>query len=278
LLSGLLLLLIVVAVYVLTSIGADHDVRPLSQQRTVSLAATPDLAPILEVVGARFAESHEGSRVKIEALSVAAGMSELERGRIHVVVAAHLLPDSADGLRAVPIVRDGVTVAVHQSNSIQELSDSDIADIFSGRLHNWKFVGGEDTRIDVVKQAAGRIESEALFEYLKLDNVPRRVEGMQGDSERALRAVADNPAAVGVTSIATGLRLVQRGVPVKLLNIKGVAPSIDNVAQGLFPVILPVNLITKTRGNEFAQEFITFAQSGEIRELFAARQFAGALP
>jgi phosphate transport system substrate-binding protein len=275
LLSGILLLLIVVAVYVLTASSTGQDVRPLSQQRTISLAATPDLAPILEVVGARFAESHEGSRVKIDTLSAAAGLSELARGRIHVVAAAQALRDGSNELTAVSLVRDGVTVVVHQSNAIEELSDADVADIFSGRIRNWKFVGGEDAPVDVVKAAAGRVESEALFDYLKLDNVPRRVEAAQGDSEKTLHEIAANPSAVGIAFVATGLRLAQRGVPVKLLRINGVAPTIGNVEQGVFPVVLPVNLISKTHGNEFAQQFVTFAQSDAVRELFAARQFAG---
>lgn len=276
LLSGFMLLIIVVVTFALATTGTDHDVRPLSQQRTVSLAATPDLAPIFEVVAARFAESHDGSRVKIDTLSASAAMSELVRGRIHVVVAARELHATDHGLQAFPIVRDGVTVAVHQSNSIQELSDTDIADILVGRLQNWKFVGGEDAAIDLKKAAAGRSETEALLMYLKLDNIPRRLESVHGDSERLLREVARNPAAVGVSSIATALRLEQRGMPMKLLKIRGVEPTLENIEQGNFPVTLPVNLIIKSDGNAFAREFVAFARSADVRELFTARRFAAA--
>ncbi len=276
LLSGLLLLLIVVTAFVLTSYGTEHDIRPLSQKRTISLSTTPELAPILEVVGARFAEAHAGSRVKISTLSVSAGLSELSRGRVHAVVASYHSDHPAPGVIAVSLVRDGVTVAIHQGNSIQELGDTDIADIFVGRLRNWKFVGGEDAPIDFAKASAGRIETEALFDYLKLDNIPRRLESIQGDSERVLHEIAKNPRAIGITSVATGLRFIQRGVPVKLIRIKGVEPTLQNVASGDFPVILPVNMMFKAHGNNFVQEFVEFTMSDDIRALFAARQFAGA--
>lgn len=275
-LSGLFFLVIVAAVSNLFVQRGDGEIRPLSQHRTVIVAADPDLAPMLEVVAARFSELRRDSRVRIDALSSTAALDELARGRVQLAIAARE-PDATDtGTTTVLLARDGVTLLVHQSNSIMLLSDADMSDMYTGRLQNWKMVGGEDQGINMIKRAAGRGETEIFLKHLKLDNIPRRIEPVRGSSEQVIRAIAVDPGAVGIVSVATAQRAIARGVPVKLLSVHGIAPSAEAIQNGTFPVAMPVNMFLPAHATDTAREFAQVVSDADARSLFAARQYATA--
>jgi len=64
------------------------------------------------------------------------------------------------------VALDGLSVYVNESNSIKELSLEQLEGIFTGRIRNWKDVGGNDAPIVVVAEAPGlgtRTNVEASF-------------------------------------------------------------------------------------------------------------------
>lgn len=272
-LSGCIFLVILAAAARMMGSGGEGEIRPLSHQRTVVVAAAPDLAPLLEVIAARYTEQHRDLRVRVDTLSDAAALGELVRGRVQLAVVASDV-DSADSRWvAMPIARDGVTLLVHQSNSIAILSDADMLDLYTGRILNWKMVGGDDVAVNVIKRSAGRSETRAFLRYLKADNIVRRVELAQGTSERLIRDVANDPAAVGIVSVAAAQRALMRGVPVKLLRVREVEPTAENIRDSRFPVTIPVSVVTSAALTGLAGDFVRFVGTGSSGELFAARQY-----
>src|SRR5512147_1206481 len=47
----------------------------------------------------------------------------------------------------IPCAKDGITVFLNESNKVKELSVKQLSDIYSGRVTNWKNVGGDDATI-----------------------------------------------------------------------------------------------------------------------------------
>jgi len=66
----------------------------------------------------------------------------------------------------IPCAKDGITIFLHASNPVNELSIKQLSGIFSGRIINWKEVGGPDTRIILY----GRENSSGTYVFFK-DNV-----------------------------------------------------------------------------------------------------------
>lgn len=63
----------------------------------------------------------------------------------------------------IPCAKDGLSVFLNKGNKISELSVEQIGAIFSGKITNWKAVGGDDAKI----QLYGRESSSGTFEFFK---------------------------------------------------------------------------------------------------------------
>ena len=63
----------------------------------------------------------------------------------------------------IPCAKDGITIFLHESNPVKELSIKQLSDIFSGRVTNWKEVGGPDANIKLY----GRENSSGTYVFFK---------------------------------------------------------------------------------------------------------------
>jgi phosphate transport system substrate-binding protein len=63
----------------------------------------------------------------------------------------------------IPCAKDGISIYLNKANSVTELSLKQIADIYSGKITNWKQVGGADANIKLY----GRESSSGTFVYFK---------------------------------------------------------------------------------------------------------------
>ena len=60
---------------------------------------------------------------------------------------------------------------LNKKNNVKSLTDQQIVDIYTGKIKNWKDVGGSDKEITVVNKAEGRSTLELFLQYYKLKNL-----------------------------------------------------------------------------------------------------------
>lgn len=63
----------------------------------------------------------------------------------------------------IPCAKDGISIYMNKGNKVNELTLKQIADIYSGKITNWKQVGGDDANIKLY----GRESSSGTFVYFK---------------------------------------------------------------------------------------------------------------
>lgn len=63
----------------------------------------------------------------------------------------------------IPCAKDGLSVFLNKGNTVSELTVQQLGDIFSGKITNWKQVGGADAKIRLY----GRESSSGTFEFFK---------------------------------------------------------------------------------------------------------------
>lgn len=266
--SGVFVVVILAALLTLVLSQESETSQPLSRQRTLVIAVTPDFASVMERVGVSFIGARRGTGVKILHVAADAALQHVRRKRADLAVLIAPAQPLSPAWRQVPIARDGVSIVVHRSNPIAVLSDADIADLYTGRIKNWKLVGGEDMPVAVRKKNAGHLETEQFMRYLNLENAGRRADLAQGDSEKLIRQVADNPEAFGISSVAVALRQMRMGHPIKLLALREVPASEREIRSGRFPLVITALLVSVEIPSPLADEFIAYTQSGAARELF----------
>ncbi len=119
------------------------------------VVGTGDGIELLQAVAARFSQSEPEIVVKVPpSIGSGGGITAVGSGTADLARVARVLTDAerARGLEYVPVARLPSAIYVHPSAGISRLSASQLAEIYAGRILNWKEVGGHDQRIRVVRR------------------------------------------------------------------------------------------------------------------------------
>ncbi len=231
------------------------------------------LAPLIAEIGKRFESLHPTVRIDVQSGGSSRGIADASQGLADIGMVSRAMKEEEQNLSAFPVARDGVCPILHRENPVQALTDEQIVAIYTGKITNWKAVGGTDAPITVINKAEGRSTLEVFLHYFKLKNVDIKAQVVIGDNEQGVKTVAGNRNAIGYVSIGTAEYDATHGVPIKLLPVGGVAASTESVRTGAFPLSRPLHLVTRTSPSGLAKAFIEYAQSQAVYDLIRQQYF-----
>ncbi len=136
---------------------------------------------------------------------------------------------------------DGLVFVVNESNPVDNLTTEQIQGIYSGKITNWKEVGGDDVEI-VPFQRNEEAGSQTAMKKLVMGDIPlmeapaEYVSGAMGDLVKVVASYNDSAAAIGYTvyyyahdmKMADGL---------KIIAVDGVQPSAETIRSREYPFI-----------------------------------------
>ena len=260
-----------VSVFICFAIG-----MPLSAdaaQKKLVLTGSSTVAPLAAELGKRFEQLNPGVQVDVQSGGSSRGVNDARVGLADIGMASRALSGEERDLRSYTIALDGICVIVNRNNAVRSLTNEQIIDIYTGKIKNWKEVGGKDERITVVNKAEGRSTLELFLHYFKLTNSQIKAHVVIGDNQQGIKTVAGNPGAIGYVSIGTAEFEHGQGAAVKLLPMGGVEASTANVKNGTFPLSRPLNLVVKTEPAGLTKQFINFARSEAVHDLVKEQYF-----
>ncbi len=133
------------------------------------------------------------------------------------------------------VALDGLSVYVNPENPVKELTIAQTGDIFTGKITNWKEVGGPDAPITVYSRENSSGTYEFFKEHiLKGKDFAASAQTMPGTAS-IVQAVVKDKNGIGYGGAAYGGSS-------KLLNIKktddspAIAPTEENVENGTYPI------------------------------------------
>lgn len=242
-------------------------------QGKLVLTGSSTVAPLASEIAKRFETEHSGVRVDVQSGGSSRGITDARQGTADIGLVSRALKPEEKDLKAFSIARDGVTVILNKDNPVKSLTDKQIVDIYTGKITNWRSVGGKDGTITVVNKATGRSTLELFTHYFKLENEDIKAQVVIGENEQGIKTVAGNPNAIGYVSIGSAEHGTNNGVAIKLLPVNGIAATTTNVQNGTFPISRPLNLVTKTQPQGLAKEFIDFAESQQVSDIVKKQNF-----
>jgi phosphate transport system substrate-binding protein len=135
----------------------------------------------------------------------------------------------------VRVARDGLAVYVHSSNPVASLTMEQVRLIFTGKIVNWKEVGGPDAKIVLYSREnnSGTYEFFKDHVLLKQDFAPE-AQHMAGTAA-LINAVSKDPLAIGFGGAAYASNV--KALPIaKKAGSPAVAPVLDNILDGSYPI------------------------------------------
>ena len=154
------------------------------------------------------------------------------------------------------IAFDAIVLFVNPANALENLTITQLRDIYSGAIVNWKDVGGTDLPILLVSRdkTSGTFEG---FKHLVLgDDAILPASALEMDSAGAREYVSENPGAIGFASFSSVDRTV------KPLSVDGVAPSEDSIRSRSFPLTRSLMLYFRSDADEATKAFLKYVMDG----------------
>lgn len=263
-----------IAVSLLASIGV-IALCTIAQAEGHKLVITGSstMAPLVAEIGKQFETRHPGIRVDIQTGGSSRGIADVINGVADIGMASRALKPQEHHLHGSVIARDGITIILHRSNPVQELTDDQIKAIYTGEITHWNLVGGPDAPITVVNKAEGRSTLELFLDYFQISNRDIHTHVVIGDNEQGIKTVAGNPHAIGYVSIGTAQYDAIHGIPIRLLPLQHIPATIGTVREGTFPLSRPLTLVTKSLPTGLIKTFIDFARSSQANDLILKQYF-----
>lgn len=243
----------------------------------LTITGSSTLAPVISDIGKAFEQANPGTRIDVQTGGSSRGIADARGGRADVGMISRAINDNENDLSAYPFAMDGISIITHASNPVKTLSREDTIAVFTGKITNWKELGGSDRPITVVNKAEGRSTLELFLAFFELNNSDIKAQVVIGDNQQGIKTVAGNPGAMGYVSIGTAEFEAAYGTPIKLIPMAGVAPTTARVADGSYPLSRQLSLITAGPADGLAARFIDYAQSAAVHDLIGEHFFV-ALP
>ncbi len=168
--------------------------------------------------------------------------------------------------------KDGIGVYVHESNPVKELTMDQLKDIFTGKINNWKEVGGKDAKI--IRYS--RESNSGTYVFFK-ENVLKKMD-YASDSQNmpgtaaVINAVSKDPNGIGYggAAYASGVKMI---FVKKDANTPGYQATEENVATGKYPISRNLYYYTAKKnydGDVRVKEFIDYVCSKEGQDIVKA--------
>jgi len=168
-------------------------------------------------------------------------------------------------LEYTPIGKEGFVFFVNEDNPIDSLTIQQIKDIYSGRITNWKEVGGKNEKI-IAFQRPERSGSQSMMVYF-MGDIPLK-EPLTYEMEYAMLGIIEEVAQYHNEDGAIGysFRYYFDGMThvegAKMIAVDGVYPSTVSITSDEYPIVTPLYCITvKDNQNENVQRVIDFMLS-----------------
>lgn len=169
-----------------------------------------------------------------------------------------------------PIGREAFVFFVHEDNPIDSLKLEEIQQVYAGDINNWIEVGGKNDPIRAFQRPEGSGSQTALQRVMgdrKLMDAPVEdvPEGMGGIIEQTA-AYTNHKNAIGFSFRFYATEMVEDH-DIKLLQVNGIAPTVETIADGTYPITSEFYAITTEEQYETYKPFLDWMTSEEGQTL-----------
>lgn len=177
----------------------------------------------------------------------------------------------------VVVAWDGISVIVNPKNPVKQLTVKQLADIYTGKITNWKEVGGKDGKIVLLAREISS-GTHVFFKEHIIQSAYKNGEYAQSTLMLPTTQAIHDEVAASVNAIGyIGLGYVTKKVhslPISQGDGKPyVTPSVKTVKDKTYPVSRPLLWYTNGKPKGEVKKFVDFALSAQGQKIVAQLDF-----
>ncbi|MGM0417680.1 MAG: substrate-binding domain-containing protein [Thermodesulfobacteriota bacterium] len=239
-------------------------------EESVKFSCSAQIAEALGKDVLKIVKEKTGLEIDLKIVASETALNRLENGFADIAAVTEPLSYEMleKGYVSIPFCKDPVAVIVNKEVKADNLKNSEVKDIFSGSINNWKEISGQDLAITKVipREKTGAYKN---FESLFMGMKPVKYDFMTYSSVTSL---------FGVKSINGSVSFLSHGAAskadgIKILKIDGNLPSGDK-----YEYFQTLSFVTKGKPKSRAKEIIDIALSDNGQKLMQEKGMIPILP
>jgi phosphate transport system substrate-binding protein len=192
---------------------------------TIAISGSTSVGPLMEKIQEVYEAENPNVTLEIQQPGSGTGIKNAIEGVSEIGMSSRELKEDEKGsVEATVIAYDGIALLVNPKNTVKDITLEQVKDIYTGKITNWKELGGNDAPIVVVSREDGSGTRDAFQEIVGYKAEELVKDATISDGSGAVKAtVTGNENAIGFASF----EYVDNTVAA--LKVDGAEPTAENV-------------------------------------------------
>ena len=235
-----------------------------SQSREkITVVGSSALQPLIEQAGNDYHLAHLSSNIVVQGGGSGTGLSQVQAGAVEVgtsdVFAETQKGIDAKKLEDYPVAVVGIVPIANKETGVKNLSIKQLSDIFTGKIKNWRQVGGKNQSIIVINRSRGS-GTRSTFEDLILKG-KEAVNSQEQDSNGTVKKIVNStPGTISYISFPYA-----NDQNIQKISINHIQPDNKNIPTNKWPLWSYEHMYTKGKPNKATAAFIKYVLSKKVQ-------------
>lgn len=241
----------------------------------IDIKGSDTMLRVMSELASKFSEINPGISIFVEGGGTSLGVKSLSDRTIDICTASRsLLPEEtkilADKYGSIGIstyiARDAICILVNKSNPINNVTFLQLKEIFTGKITNWKEIGGNDTPIEPVR----RNDNSGTATHFKIRVLEEDSFGQsvlaKSSVENLIEEIEENQNAIGFSGLV-------HSTTSKVLSVDGIYPIKEKIKSGAYPLGRYLHLYTISTPTGVVKEFIDWILNSDGQKIIEQNGF-----
>ena len=247
---------------------------------TLKIGGTGSGLRVMKLLGEAYEKKNPGTKVQVMPnLGSAGGIRGVGKRALDIGISARSLKDNEKDykLSLVEYARTPFVIVVRRDVAVSDLKMEDLVQIYDGRTQTWP----DGRRIRPVVRPAEDIDTQIAK---KMSPVMEKAVETAMSRQGVLTAVTDQeatntiertPGAIGFSTLG---QITSEKLPLKILSLDGVSPTIRTLSNGSYKPYKVLILVTNSEPSAEVREFLRFIASAAGKKIFKESGYLVTLP
>jgi len=241
----------------------------------LKIKGSDTVLPLTQTEAEEYMKNNKSASIMVTGGGSGVGVAALMNGTTDIAQASRSLKmdeklklkDQGKAFKEVIIAYDALAVIVHPTNKVAQLTREQLEAIYTGKIINWKQVGGADQKIVVYSRETSSGTYEFFKEHVlnKKNFAPSAL--LMPATGAIVQSISQTKGAIGYV----GLAYIEKSVkPIKVSYDQGktfVAPSVTSAKNKTYPISRPLYYYYLTSIEKTVSPFVKFVLSPAGQQL-----------
>jgi phosphate transport system substrate-binding protein len=244
---------------------------------SIVIKGSTTVLPIAQMAAEAYMKSHPEVNISVSGGGSGNGIKALIDGTTDIADSSRFIKETEiklaqeKGILPVPhrVAVDCIVPVVHPSNNLSDISLEQLKGIYTGKINNWKMLGGPDKAVAIISRdtSSGTYEVWEQKVLQKERVTPRAL--LQASNGAIVQSVAHNKYAIGYVGIG------YINPQVKALTVNSMRATLDSARSGAYPISRPLFMFTNGWPEGEVFDLINFILTPEGQRIVEQEGFVG---